>query len=204
MRTSEWGSLLERRFAIIGHRAKSSGSINLNDLAGSSGRFDVLARTINAALFVSHGIREDCQIAIHLMGGGPIRRVFFDGSSLKGVRPDERSIAGHFKAIMKTPVPPQGRFVDFSRGISHAGGGINQTLAEWKNEGIEPFLLDVDGNGDLEFSGSSGVGFIISDDLPFDESDLELIGDIRKYSLGDQWLQGHSCISIIHHKLDGS
>ena len=31
---------------------------------------DVLVRAVNAALFVSHGIREDCHVILHLMGGG--------------------------------------------------------------------------------------------------------------------------------------
>ena len=93
---------LQRRFAIIGHKAPSSGEISLNDLPGLSGRMDVLARAINATLFLSHGIREDSQIIIHLMGGnGPPRRVMFDGSKLGGVRPDERSISGHFKSLIK-------------------------------------------------------------------------------------------------------
>ena len=33
---------MKRKFAIIGHRAQSKGKLNLNDLAGSAGRLDVL------------------------------------------------------------------------------------------------------------------------------------------------------------------
>ena len=81
----EWGDDLQRRFAIIGHRAPSVGNLNLNDLPGSGGRVDVLTRAINSALFVSHGIREDTQIVLHMMGGnGPPRRILFDGSRLGG------------------------------------------------------------------------------------------------------------------------
>ena len=86
---------MQRRFAIIGHLAPSSGKLNLNDLAGGSGRTDVLVRAVNAALFVSHGIRDDSHVVLHLMGGdGPNRRIWFDGTRIGGVRPDERSIAG--------------------------------------------------------------------------------------------------------------
>ena len=69
MTISIWGEEMERWFAIIGHRAPSSGSLNLNDLAGSGGRMDVLARAVNSALFISHGIREDSHVLLHLMGG---------------------------------------------------------------------------------------------------------------------------------------
>ena len=60
--------MTERRFAIIGHRVPSSGKIILNDLAGGSGRLDVLCRAINSALFISHGIRDDTHITLHLLG----------------------------------------------------------------------------------------------------------------------------------------
>ena len=81
----------------------------MNDLTGSSGRFDVLARAVNAALFISHGVREDSVIFLHLMGGeGPSRRVVFDGSKLRGVRPDERSIVGQIISVIREPVPPAG------------------------------------------------------------------------------------------------
>ena len=95
--TSRWGEVLQRHFAIIGHDAPGTGELRLNDLAGGSGRMDVLARAVNTALFISHGIRTDSTITIHLMGGEIPRRVKFDGRILQGVHPDERSISGHIR-----------------------------------------------------------------------------------------------------------
>ena len=64
---------------------------------------DVLVRAVNAALFVSHGIRDDSHVILHLMGGrGPNRRIWFDGTRLGGVRPDERSIAVGVKVITES------------------------------------------------------------------------------------------------------
>ena len=48
-----------KRFALIGHRVPSHGKLNLNDLAGSCGRLDVILRSLNTALFLSHGIRVE-------------------------------------------------------------------------------------------------------------------------------------------------
>ena len=57
--------------------------MNLNDLPGTGGRMDVLARAVNASLFVSHGIRKDSHVMLHLMGGdGPNRRIWFNGAIL--------------------------------------------------------------------------------------------------------------------------
>ena len=46
------------------------------------------------------------------------------------------------------------------------------------------------------------IGFIISDDKPFTESELELLSDVNKISVGKKWIQGHSVIAILHHYLD--
>ena len=201
------GDLMQRRFAILGHRAPSSGVLNLNDLAGGSGRMDVLVRAVNAALFVSHGIRRDSHITLHLGGGpGADRRVWFDGESLAGVRPDERSIAGQIKAILKQPVPPIGVFEEITQGIFHTGGNLEDTLEEWAREGVSVHLLEALGSPIAELQHIEGeesrLGFLLSDDRSFTETETALITDPPRISLGSRWLQGHACISIVHHYLD--
>ena len=195
-----------RRFAIIGHRASSSGKINLNDLPGSSGRIDVLARAVNTALFLSHGIRDDTDITMHLMGGpGPARRIWFQGSRLRGVYPDERAIAGQVAKALKEPVPAIGQMVELHPGLWHSGGGIDQTILEWRREGVRLFTLDAEGapfSPDLHVSDE--IGFILSDDQPFSESEIKSMEEIEKVSLGRTWLQGNACISILHHVLDST
>ncbi|MDP6986201.1 MAG: hypothetical protein QGH38_03155 [Candidatus Thalassarchaeaceae archaeon] len=195
---------MERWFAVIGHRAPSSGTLNLNDLAGSGGRMDVLARAVNSALFVSHGIREDSHVLLHLMGGdGPSRRIWFNGSSLGGVRPDERSISGQIKAVLKEAVPPRGQFREYTSGILHSGGDIRHTIEEWSDRGVYPVILDADGGDFSDVPPSVDLGFIISDDRPLTKQDTGSIQAPVSLSLGDRWLQGHSCIAILHYLLDG-
>ncbi len=191
---------MDRRFAIIGNRAPSSGKLNLNDLPGDGGRMDVLVRAVNSALFISHGIRKDTQIIVHLMGSGIPRRVFFDGCDLRGVRPDERSIAGHFKSLMKTPVPPIGHFTGVSKGIRQSGGDIYQTLREWNMDGVSSYVLDARGSIFENVGIPEKCGFVLSDDLDLDLQGVE--PPLGSLSLGKTWLQGHSCISVIHHIID--
>ena len=196
---------MERRFAVIGHRAQSTGKINLNDLAGSSGRIDVLARAVNTSLFLSHGIRNDTHVTLHLLGGpGPSRRIWFEGPKLRGVHPDERAIAGQLGKALKEPVPPIGQLIELHSGFWHTGGGLEQTISEWKRENVRIFVLDADGIPfDSEKHTSDSIGFILSDDQPFGDSDLEVMNGLERISLGETWLQGHACISILHHHLDG-
>ena len=195
-----------RRFAIIGHRAPASGKLNLNDLAGSSGRIDVLARAVNTALFLSHGIRDDSQIILHLLGGpGPPRRICFEGNTVRGLHPDERAIAGQIGRALKEPVPAIGHKSELHSGFWHSGGSIKQTIAEWNNEDVSIFVLDAEGQDVSELKNAQRpLGFILSDDQPFSEMDLDIFNDEHRLSLGTQWLQGHACISIIHHVLDQS
>ena len=199
--TSIWGEVLQRHFAIIGHDALGTGELLLNDLAGGSGRVDVLARAINTALFISHGIRTDSTITIHLMGGEIPRRVKFDGRILRGVHPDERSISGHIRSIMKRPVPPIGIWQEVSTGILHSGGSVGETLIEWDREGVVAHVLDAEGVG-LESERDVPMGFVLSDHLSFTVEEIAVLKDCQKVSLGSAWLQGHVCIAIIHHILD--
>ena len=195
---------MDRRFAVIGHRAQSTGKINLNDLAGSTGRIDVLARAVNTGLFLSHGIRNDTHVTLHLLGGpGPSRRIRFEGPKLRGVHPDERAIAGQIGKALKEPVPAIGQFIELHSGFWHTGGGLEQTILEWKRENVRIFVLDAGGIPfDSEKHTSDSIGFILSDDQPFGDSDLELMNGLERISLGETWLQGHACISILHHHLD--
>ena len=194
---------MNRRFAIIGHMAPSSGKLNLNDLAGDSGRMDVLIRAVNAALFVSHGIRKDTDIILHLCGGpGPDRRIWFNGETLAGVRPDERSIGGQIKAILKRPVPSLGVFDEVTQGIFDTRGDLSNTLSEWEDEGVSIFVLDAHGNNFDTHHTESKIGFILSDHLAYNLEEVSLLESYEKISLGDKWLQGHSCITIVHHEID--
>tara|TARA_Y100000590_G_scaffold337880_1_gene384976 strand:+ start:1232 stop:1852 length:621 start_codon:yes stop_codon:yes gene_type:complete len=198
-----WGEILGRRFAIIGHDVPAKGDFSLNDLAGAAGRLDVLLRAVNTALFISHGIREETQIVLHLEGSGS-RRIKFDGSKLRGVHPDERSIAGHVRAVVRSRMPPVGVWEEYSGGISHSGGSLDQTLKEWSDEGCRILVMDAKGIPIEVSTIDEEVGFVLSDHKTFTTSELELLDDFDKVSVGKKWLQGHSCVAIVHHHLDNS
>ena len=202
----------ERRFAIIGHRAVNDGTLPLNDLAGAGGRMDVLVRAINTALFLSHGIRDDSDITLHLMGGpGPPRRIWFEGSRLEGVHADERAIAGQIAKVLREPTPPVGRLVEVWTGLWHSGGDISTTIAEWRREGVTLVRLDADApplwvDGDSSPDGDdmgARFGFFLSDDRSFTTEEIAAMDAVMPVrSLGARWIQGHSAIAVVHHLLD--
>ena len=196
-----------RQFAVVGHRAIAKGTLQLNDLAGSGGRMDVLVRALMAGLLTSHGIRKDTTVVLHLLGGqGPSRRIKFSGDSLKGLHADERSIAGTVGKIIATPLPPIGHWQPVTAGIEQSGGDLETTLQEWK-KGPNIFL-DADAPrlwsqgallpNDSEAS-HQNLNFILSDDRPLE---APTSANVVLRSLGKQWLQGHMAIGIVHFLLD--
>ena len=190
-----------RRFAIVASQASASGTFSLNDLPGS-GRMDLICRNIGSALLLSHGIRNDAEAIIHLLGGpGKPRRVRFRGIDMTGLRPDERSIAGRIRTVLEEPLPPVGIWKEISQGISHSGGDLDQTLAEWASDGVIAFHLDRNGPSlDSIHDIPPDVGFLVGDHRPLEAPDLEVA--IHSLSLGENWLLGSACISIVHHWLD--
>ena len=196
-----------RRFAVVGHRAMSKGKLPLNDLASGAGRMDVLIRALMAGLMTSHGLRNNSVVVLHLMGGpGPPRRIKFDGSTLKGLHADERSIAGTIGKVIATPLPPIGHWQPITAGISHSGGGLDFTLQEWKDG--TTVLLDAEAprlwkpKSMLLENGNASkrtVNFVLSDDQPLGDVAAE---EVVLRSLGDQWLQGHMAVGLVHFLLD--
>ncbi|MFB6232903.1 MAG: tRNA (pseudouridine(54)-N(1))-methyltransferase TrmY, partial [Haloarculaceae archaeon] len=53
-----------RQFIVLGHEAPTTADWSLEDLSGA-GRLDVLCRCVGAAVFLSHGIREN--VRVHLV-----------------------------------------------------------------------------------------------------------------------------------------
>ena len=68
----------------------------------TKGRMDEVARFIHNALFLSHTLRRDVIARITLFNGplAPLT-ISIDGEKVKGIHPDENSIAGFIRAIIK-------------------------------------------------------------------------------------------------------
>ena len=190
-----------RRFAIIGSRASPSSVFHLDDLPGS-GRIDVLCRNIGSCLLLSHGIRKDVEVVVHLLGGpGKPRRIRFTGSDITGLRADERSIAGKIRKVVVEPLSPVGIWKQLSQGVAHSGGDLRTTVDEWRRMDVEVCVLDMNGNSLEGIHENQGdIGFIVGDDRAIDG--IEDLGDVAMVSLGKEWLLGSACISIVHHWLD--
>ena len=188
-----------RRFVIVGSRAMAKGKLPLNDLAGGAGRMDVLIRALMSSILTSHGMRENVEFTMILLGGpGPARRIRFVSNELKGIHAEERAVAGKIAAVIREPIPPRGHWIERSPGIYDGGGDLDMTLDEWNCP-----MVNLNAESKSLYSGVIPNNFKI-DDIGFilgDDKELVCERGTRR-SLGSIWLQGHTCIAIIHFLLD--
>jgi tRNA (pseudouridine54-N1)-methyltransferase len=184
-----------RRFVVVGHRAATDSNFPLNDLAGASGRMDLMARCVNAALLVSHGIREDTEITLCLLGPpNPPRTVRFRGSTLRGLNPDERSTA----ARIRTTLEYEGILErEVSPGIYASG----MDLAHVFREIGSPVVLSESGS-DVRGSPLPGGPFLLSDDRNLTPDEIAVAGRRLRINVGPRSLHADQVISVLHNELD--
>lgn len=122
-----------RRFVVIGQRASASPDFSLVDLAGTSGRLDVLVRCLRASLLVSHGLRRDTRVYLVLRGGAAAPRVLrVAGDEVRFLRPDERALAVLVQKSLRD-ADERGRspsFVTVRPGVAVADGDLDVVLAD--------------------------------------------------------------------------
>jgi tRNA (pseudouridine54-N1)-methyltransferase len=193
-----------RRWVIIGQRASASPDFSLIDLAGTSGRLDVLLRCVRSAFLVSHGLRRDTIVYLVLLGGKEAPRTLrINGEFVRFVRPDERSLATMVQKALATPTDGEEGFVPVRSGLAIAKGGIEVVQGE-----LPPgrrFFLDPGGvdirNAPIDLSDPI---FFIGDHLGMSD---EMRAAIRSpglvpVSVGPIEVHAEDAISIASNELD--
>jgi tRNA (pseudouridine54-N1)-methyltransferase len=192
-----------RRFVIVGQRATASPDFLLDDLAGTSGRLDVLLRSLRAALLVSHGLRRDTIVYLVLLGGprAPVS-LRFEGAHVKFLRPEERSLATLVKKVLALDCEATS-FEAVKPGIAMARAGLEAVIADL-GTGTR-YMLD-EGAPDVrgvELDARDGV-FFVGDHLGFDEmtrAELVKMGAIA-VGLGPVSLHAEDAVAIVGNEMD--
>lgn len=191
-------------FVIIGHKALTTGDFSLNDLPGSAGRMDILCRCVNAALFLSHGMRRDVNVHLVLQGEpDPGKIVRFNGEKLKYLNPDERSSGSLIKkALAKDAIEYESQSTP---GVYIRRGGLDTLLNEFKEAGRDIYYLREDGEEIREYEGlGTDAVFVLGDHMGVTEEEEEIIDSVAKQTLNIGPISLHSdhCMIIIHNELD--
>jgi len=190
-----------RRFVVIGHRAITSGDFKLDDLAGGTGRLDVLLRCINSAFFLSHDIRRDAEITLILQGApNPPKSIRLVGSELKYLNPDERSTAALVRNALIQKVAVEERS---SPGIYISNRKYRDVLTNIP-EGEQIVYLREDGQDVRDFDFKDDVTFVLGDDqdLTPEEEEALLAYGPQVISLGPRSYHADHCITIVNNELD--
>lgn len=192
-----------RRFVVVGAHARGDGGFRLDDLAGSSGRIDVLLRCARAGLLVSHGVRRDAAVYLALHGGEAPRCLRFDGATARFLRPDERSLATLAKKALAARGPEGGGFAEVRPGVSLAERGLAAALDDCAGAAL--YLLD-EGGGDVrDATWTSGdLAFVLGGHKGLDDASREALSRaaLGSLSVGPRSVHADDAVAVLSNELD--
>jgi tRNA (pseudouridine54-N1)-methyltransferase len=189
-----------RQFVVVAHEAPAHGEFPLDALASEAGRMDLLARAVNAALLSSHGIRTDTRV--HLVFEGVT--VSIDGSTVRNLHPDERSIAALIRSALAAREDAIGHQpAEPSPGVAVYRMGLETTLDRLAADGLL-IVLEEDGDPAVDAPVPDDPVFVLSDHRPFTDAEADLLDAVadRRLRLGPRALHTDHAISVAHNWLD--
>jgi tRNA (pseudouridine54-N1)-methyltransferase len=189
-----------RQFIIVGHKAATSGDFTLEDMPGSAGRIDILARCVTAAFVTSFDIRRDTRVYLVLLGQpDPPKIIRFEGTELKYLNPDERSTGALIRKALKVKLGMGQR--RSTQGVYVARAGFVETLRH--SDASVLFYLHEQGKDvrsvDLH---AKNVAFILGDHLGLYVEEEAQLGQAQRIRVGPIKLHTDQCITLIHNELD--
>lgn len=198
-----------RSFVVVGSRARTARDFPLDDLCGSAGRWDLLARCVQAALFIAHDLRRDSVLTIVLEGPpDPPKAIRVEGATARGLNPDERSTVALLSRALELPLPPGGGEVTSHPGVHVSRRDLAGVLEAEASDGRRLVLLDEggrDGSADeVAGAASAGATFVVGDDRGLSEAHMAEVRSrgALELSLGPQPLHADHCIVVVHNLLD--
>jgi tRNA (pseudouridine54-N1)-methyltransferase len=196
-----------RRFIVVGQKARTARDFPLDDICGAAGRWDLMARCVQGALFIAHELRRDTELVLVLLGGpDPPKAIRVSGTKARGLNPDERSTVALLSRALDQGLPRDGRWVNAGPGIDVARRDLPEVLADCDDGPL--VLLDEDGNVDgRDLPGhmeGDGLTFVVGDNNGLTEEQFEVVRsrDAVAVRLGPVSLHADHCIAIVHNILD--
>jgi tRNA (pseudouridine54-N1)-methyltransferase len=191
-----------RQFIVVGHKAATSGDFSLDDMPGSAGRIDILARCVTAAFVTSFDIRRDTQVRLVLLGEpDPPKIVRFEGSELKYLNPDERSAGALIRKALQVKLGTEQR--RSTKGVYVERAGLAEALRHCDESAL--FYLHEHGKDvrDVDLH-ANNAAFILGDHLGLFEEEEEQLSQALRIRVGPIKLHTDQCITLVHNELDRS
>ncbi|EOD04498.1 hypothetical protein EMIHUDRAFT_220952 [Emiliania huxleyi CCMP1516] len=197
-----------RDLIVVCHRTPvkvAQGRFRLDNLP--DGRVDLLARCASAAIFTSHGVRRETRLWLALQDQSVC--LCLDGSTARGMHPDERTLAAAMKRTLAVEHGATSR-ADTANGWSYHAGGLEHRLRELRQQrpvsrGPRPILqLHEDGEATLQALLAAGAVLVLGDQLGFTSGEEALLASAgaRRATVSPRGLLTSHCIVLAHHALD--
>ncbi len=207
---------LMRAFVLYARKGITAPQFSLNDLAGSAGRLDIVARCVTQALWLSHKLRQNIAFYVVLAGApDPPKTVGFFSDNIKRLSPDERNVGSWIKKALEAwtkegrrAMEKGGEWVKVQEGIYIAKKDVVPLVKELKEMcNYNIFVLHEKGEDIRRTELQVPACFVIGDHigLPKKVEDY-LVKNLgaRKISVGPESYLASSCIAVVHNELDRS
>lgn len=192
------------RFIILGHKAVTTGDFDLNDLGGSAGWIDTLARCVSTAFHLSYSIRKDSDVYLVLMGGKDApKTVRFYGKELRVLATNERSVAGLIKAALARN--PEGKsWIRSTHGVYVSRLSFEQDLSMLSKKGCKFIYLREGGTDVREFKFPEEPCFILGDNIDPTSKEEQIMSrySVKRMTVGPRSYHADQCITAILNELD--
>lgn len=192
-----------REFILLALKARTTPDIALNNLP-DSGRMDLVCRFISSCLCVSNGVRDDTIVHVSLNGPlEPPKLVTIYGDKIKGLKPDERTIALFLIEALK-----QGLNLKLNQtkpvfeGIEVSKKSFETLIKEKQNSQL--IYLHKKGKDITQFEFKENPVFVIGDYSGIPNKTEKFLDsfEAERVSLGPKILLASHCPVIIHNELD--
>ena len=194
-----------RIFVVVGHKATTQPSFSLEDIPGTSGRLDILCRSVTAAFVLSHGIRKDVLVYLVLLGGEIPKTIRLVGETLRHLNPDERTTAALLKKALAVEATPE--WAMSTSGIFVRTGDLEKPLEDLKQRSVRLVYLREDGRDfrclkdeplerEMAFVLGDHTGMTAEEELLLASAGAEVV------ALGPTSLHADHCIVVTNWLLD--
>ncbi len=187
-----------REFLLLMNRTRTDSNFSVENLS-ENGRIDIGCRFINSTLFSSYSLRRD--VITHLILRGPPKpplHLEIDGRNVRGLYPDERSIAGYIKKNIRSF---EDRNVSANIGVKIKREGLENFLERKK---VAPVLLHESGDDISDIELPDEPVFIVGDHRGVSDEDVEIMDkyDSTIISLGETPYQAQQVSSFLNIFMD--
>lgn len=189
-----------REFILLTLTARSDPNFDLNNLP-EAGRMDLVCRFVTNCFYTSKEVRKDTVVHVCLNGPSkPPKTITFTGSELKGLEPDERSVARIImKALKKGYRMESGDEIDLGDGVKISMKSFESIIKQREKLAY----LHWEGK-DARKEDLTGYTFIIGDYVGLPRVTEKLLDRLnaKRISLGPVELFASHCPVLIHNELD--